>query len=1310
MKKGMTDRIKKYLAQKKRKRKFAILLSFLSVIVAAAVWGLLMSPAEAITSDDKTAGIDLAPYITDADFETWQDGAWTEKDTYVSGESVRAVIHYDIPKNVVSADARTLCYTLPAGIAPLSSHVEGTVYSDDTGTGTRAGTYTIDTDESGQGAVIMLLLDETFVEERDSFKGSVWFDGRVYNTSKENITVTIDSTTITVTPPPESETQDIQVQKEGDEGTDSDQDGYPEDLGYTLIVSSTKGTGDNNVRVHDEFILSDSDVTGIGYDKNSLIVRKTDGDGNVSDVNSGNYTIAFGTADNGNPCFDITGLAPLGEGESYRIAYRTDGLGKFEADTNGSVAVKNCLTATAGDKTATTWKTINITNGLINKYGSYNSSTGKIIWTIDIYPEGRQMKGYTLSDFLNGIQYTGEVTIKRADKDDSITVKLPYTFQEENTQYAYRVTYSTDAGTEPGVKVTNKAILTPPSDKDWPSASSESEVQTYETQDFMRKSCYGTYPSESGETAEYRWNVALNISSEINNTEFVYEDILTAGRDGTDGTDTANVDAHYITPALLKESLDVSGTKYGDPDLAIKYEITGYQVDGAWKSTSEVADDTRATGFRLTFAAQEYTLEQLSITYHTAAVYTSIGEGETGCFWNEGKVPELSAKGKVEYTKEEENTLTKQIRDDSGKYTDADATIIYTDGILHYRVLVATGENDNGEITVTDLLPAGASYVDGSLKARFYVHENDSKTEQYYYNAGNKQHYDFTGKQAPKVEVADAADEDGDGAGNRQEVVITIQQGYNGWIDPETGVTPDPIGNPWVISLDFDVSVADDPLWQTNKEITYTNEVTWERRGEAQQTSTVDRSGQSISKSGSQITADEANGDVIAEYRLDINRWGETLGSDGEIELKDTLHTDSQYVQASLIPDSVALYRYDGERADGLGEQVLSTAWSFNYDPASKTMTIRVPDQTRYILVYRYRFEWIGGSFSGNDTDHNVTNTLTLTNRQESESTDQTEIRFESSGAWVEREPNLTIYKVDSENYSIALPGVSFNLEKLIYDGNNAAASRWEAAGSYTTDENGQIQFSDSQDSAGPNGLERNVLYRLTETQAAEGYRYDSEDPLTVCFVWLDDKTESDFDWIRSLNDSILSSEQKGQLRYITASYGAAVYVPNEYARLTVDKRWLDENGAAMTPGTDQVTVRLYRQAYRYNDTTQSMEPAGDRKVYGKAVTLSRDNGWSDYWDNLPKQDENGNEYRYFIEEDPVPGYTTETDHPNGVQTGTVTITNRFNGGVELPETGGIGRTPVYMTGTALLAAAGAALITGQQRRRRKEDGRSGRR
>ena len=167
--------------------------------------------------------------------------------------------------------------------------------------------------------------------------------------------------------------------------------------------------------------------------------------------------------------------------------------------------------------------------------------------------------------------------------------------------------------------------------------------------------------------------------------------------------------------------------------------------------------------------------------------------------------------------------------------------------------------------------------------------------------------------------------------------------------------------------------------------------MSWEGRGEAEQTTTVDRSGQSISKTGSQISGSDSDGNVVVEYRLDINCWGEMLGSDGVIELKDTLTADSQYVEPVLLTDSVALYRYDSGREDNLGERVLSTAWSFNYDSENKVMTIRVPDQTRFILVYRYQFEWTGGSFEDyGGTDHNVTNTLTLTNNQETGSTDQT--------------------------------------------------------------------------------------------------------------------------------------------------------------------------------------------------------------------------------------------------------------------------------------------------------------------------------
>ena len=116
------------------------------------------------------------------------------------------------------------------------------------------------------------------------------------------------------------------------------------------------------------------------------------------------------------------------------------------------------------------------------------------------------------------------------------------------------------------------------------------------------------------------------------------------------------------------------------------------------------------------------------------------------------------------------------------------------------------------------------------------------------------------------------------------------------------------------------------------------------------------------------------------------------------------------------------------------------------------------------------------------------------------------------------------------------------------------------------------------------------------------------------------EKTSSDFSWISSLNEDLIPSVQKDQVHYIGASYGASLYVPNEYARLTVNKRWLDENGAVMTPWVDSVTVQLYQQAYRFDNSSQSMTAAGERTAYGEKVTLSSENSWTHYWDNLPKQ------------------------------------------------------------------------------------------
>lgn len=58
-------------------------------------------------------------------------------------------------------------------------------------------------------------------------------------------------------------------------------------------------------------------------------------------------------------------------------------------------------------------------------------------------------------------------------------------------------------------------------------------------------------------------------------------------------------------------------------------------------------------------------------------------------------------------------------------------------------------------------------------------------------------------------------------------------------------------------------------------------------------------------------------------------------------------------------------------------------------------------------------------------------------------------------------------------------------------------------------------------------------------------------------------------------------------------------------------------------------------------------------------VTLGSDNSWSSEWYNLPYKDESGTEYAYFIEEDPVDGFTTSISN-NGISNdGIITVTNK---------------------------------------------------
>lgn len=109
-----------------------------------------------------------------------------------------------------------------------------------------------------------------------------------------------------------------------------------------------------------------------------------------------------------------------------------------------------------------------------------------------------------------------------------------------------------------------------------------------------------------------------------------------------------------------------------------------------------------------------------------------------------------------------------------------------------------------------------------------------------------------------------------------------------------------------------------------------------------------------------------------------------------------------------------------------------------------------------------------------------------------------------------------------------------------------------------------------------------------------------------------------------------------------------------------------------------------------------------DAVAIGDPVTLNNDNNWYYKWDNIPKTDEYGYNYYYYVQEvTTVTDYTPGYDN-NGANEGTINITNKGKGYTnEMPKTGGIGNKPMIITGIILISGSSVLYILSKRRRKR---------
>lgn len=273
----------------------------------------------------------------------------------------------------------------------------------------------------------------------------------------------------------------------------------------------------------------------------------------------------------------------------------------------------------------------------------------------------------------------------------------------------------------------------------------------------------------------------------------------------------------------------------------------------------------------------------------------------------------------------------------------------------------------------------------------------------------------------------------------------------------------------------------------------------------------------------------------------------------------------------------------------------------------------------------------------------------------------------------LKRTTEINVLKVDdTEN---ALNGAVFKLEKLgdasftpMYVGRNQNISQFKFEGL----------------SAGE--------YRLTEEKTPTGYK-PLDGPI-------------DFK-IEEQNKKFTITQTSTNPMATLSGTSMTFKVKNEKlkTRITVNKKWFDADGQEVQRSAGSITYNLMQVSTSANGTTSE-------KVYKAGETLSASDNWTKTYTDLPVSGkaDNGDDvtYGYYVVETAVPDYGTSYSNSNGaevqtpkdaaVSSGTITIKNTENMRFLLPETGGLGRTVLYIAGVILVLISAGVIITRKNR------------
>lgn len=1206
-----------------------------------------------------------------------------------NNDKIKLDYDFYIPADVLdlTTGKDTLTYHLPDGVVPEDSDT----YDLDDG----VGTMTVAKD-----GTITLKFNNNFAPHQP-FTGHFTLSAKV-KTDKigdgGTITFPGSSASITVKNP-----TNISIDKKG---TYDEKDGK-RILHYTVTVSSTDGWN-QKVDINDK-LDNTGKVTGT-YVRSSIKLT----DKNKKEISLDGHLTWSETEQS----FSIKNLPEMNKKDKYILTYDVELSGSYGGSGSGSF--HNYAETNNEQKTDPwTWH-----SNYIEKHGSYNNEDGYMYWTVTLSNYyGGNLKNYKVEDALqtNGATIVGDVTITEKSKDGTVSPfgtingvdgkdKFDYTFTKDATGTEYTFYYKTTV--PDGVKtVKNKSTVDTGkekyeataepgiTDRSWSTSKSTAGSLTETSTPNLLKAPWKIEVVVPNKWESYgildkiyspkdldgiHYGIASELQSDlenhltftlVDNTTMTYAQAIAAGiqieikyADIQDGFDKKNGE-------MLSKAKEISSTDSTTPVRSFYIKLT--------KTDSYKGQNIK------------------KLTIDSYSTYVDVSKVEPG---NEITIRNKAnnAEAKYTYTKPKEHTkFEKGVSTNAfgewaaGDFKDKLDDVDYKESgrTLYYQLTLDTSDLtrfDGEEYTVTDTLPAGLKYVEGSARGAFRRASDKAAYYNFYRDSGGP--FSFNNPTYPSEFFEVNATTYSSTEGQTLTFKIKNLQSLNNNTQHDFFTECSGFYIRYTVEVDTE-------LWKNWKgngvendskdERTYINTAHWGKL-DAKAEVTLKRKSKNLDKDVKQLTDRFDHKIGSAAYTIKINPGAKDLVPNSDtVTLTDTLTVQQGYT-AELDLSSVQLY----DAADTAFSNPLSrNEYTFHYtshvDAASVntyTMELTVPDQRALVLKYTYKTN------AGVGNKVTLDNTALLNGKWDADS-NQT-LKDITAGGYVSQ-TKLVVHKVDSSNQANGLKGAKFSLHWL-----DKTTGEWKTTEmqNHESDENGQFTIWLAHEEL---HADVDTLYKLVEEKAPDGYRQTSK-PYYFIFAG-EDETDADA-YNKALNGkttdvsgNTLPLLKDSNLMICIYNEQSDLYISNERSQLIIQKFWTNQYNEATEPKEGSVTVDLYK----YKKDT---DRATGIKV--TSITLNNSNHWTATYSNLTEG------YLYYIKEASTGNkyeVTYSSSNETGVENGGVlTLTNKEKPetpGYELPSTGGTGTLPyTAVGGTMMLSALAYSFIHRKRRREGRAD------